>query len=1261
MARKYIPLFLIFAFLQTSLYAQSLNYSGVNNFDLATSTHIGEYGVPSLERRPTGMIYGDNGNKLYVVGSIGDFVIQYDLSTAYDLSSRSSIQSYFRVNAEDTNPEDVLFNDTGTKMYILGGAGDDVTEYTLSTAWDLYSIDTTTNVPVVFNAEAAIDTYLSPTTSHGDNLTGFRFNDDGTKLFILDRSADRVFEFSLETAYDISTSGVVDADISVSALENNGRAMEFNNDGTELYVIGYSGDDVNTYNFSTGYDLTSFTSSSTSIALAEGEPNLILINDDGTTFYIGGFIDQEIKEYSLGTAYDFSSTITLDDTYAAPTIERTPHGMVFNNDGSKLFTVGSTLDMVSEISLSVSYDISTGNLTNGLYINTEENNATGLAFNSSGTVLYVIGNDDDGINQYALSSAFDLSSTITHSGPFSVNILETNSENSPRDLVFNGDGSKLFVLGNRRDRVFQFNLSTNYDLSALATDYVGEYNLNSVDTAPQGLAFNNDGTKFYIAGNSGDDINEFTITSAYDLTTGTITNTNTFSVATEELTILDVVFNNDGSRFYIVGSDGDNMNQYYTKGMLPETPNDGSVDFTSNTFLITLTGDTFFASSGNFTDTEVTISGVPEGLTAVLTLNSNTEAELSFTGKAGSHLNSDETAANLSFTFLDAAFTTSNAADVTNAIAHTDVIGFDFIECADDEIVYNGGWTGGNNAGVPDNSATDLAKGIRVQGDITVTANTNCDCLNIESGQTLTIADGVELTVTNALELDGDLRLLGSAQLIQTHTGSKNSSGAGNLYKSVMGTLENVYQSGYWSSPVTTNGVTYNIAGVLKDGSETLTASNSPLDITFSGGFDGAPGTVGVTPITLSTRWLATFKNSSGWTTQIDESTELLNPGEGFNKKSTGQSGGQNYIFIGRPNDGEYTHTIDAYGSGIWSLLGNPYSSPLDIDQFTTDNATAIEGSIYFYESGTSTSTHNGGAYTGGYATRFMGAGNSAYDNDNALVGLEKIPGQYIGVGQGFFVEASGVGGTITFNNSQREFNTPNEFFSKVKSKNKSTSFPIIRIGFEFLNNGKTYHRPVTVGFRDFINSPNEYKGAEMWDYNPTDMALRLNDKESPYSITMIEDFNLNLTIPIKVSTDSNREVSFILDELLNVETDVYLYDSTNEIYYNLIKDKVSINLDSGTYENRFYITFKNSTLYVEEIINNNIFIKHKDDLITVNSKDILESVYIYNLLGQNIFKTKNIKELDDFSINTKEYKSGVYLIKVKTTKGYFSKKIIIN
>ena len=61
------------------------------------------------------------------------------------------------------------------------------------------------------------------------------------------------------------------------------------------------------------------------------------------------------------------------------------------------------------------------------------------------------------------------------------------------------------------------------------------------------MAFNSDGTKLYIAGVQRSAINEINLSNAFDLSKGSITNTGTYSIATEETNITDVIFNEEES------------------------------------------------------------------------------------------------------------------------------------------------------------------------------------------------------------------------------------------------------------------------------------------------------------------------------------------------------------------------------------------------------------------------------------------------------------------------------------------------------------------------------------------------------------------------------------------------------------------------------------------------------------------------------------------------------------------------------------------
>ena len=57
--------------------------------------------------------------------------------------------------------------------------------------------------------------------------------------------------------------------------------------------------------------------------------------------------------------------------------------------------------------------------------------------------------------------------------------------------------------------------------------------LHAQETSPMGLAFNNDGTKMFVSGNTGDDVNEYTLTTGFDVSTASFVDA--FSVSSQEL------------------------------------------------------------------------------------------------------------------------------------------------------------------------------------------------------------------------------------------------------------------------------------------------------------------------------------------------------------------------------------------------------------------------------------------------------------------------------------------------------------------------------------------------------------------------------------------------------------------------------------------------------------------------------------------------------------------------------------------------------
>ena len=101
-----------------------------------TPTFVGEFSVNSQDTSPEGMAFNTDGTKMFIVGAIGDDVYEYACSTGFDVST-CSFTDTFSVVAQENAPNDLAFNTDGTKMFIVGPAGDDVNEYACTTGFDV--------------------------------------------------------------------------------------------------------------------------------------------------------------------------------------------------------------------------------------------------------------------------------------------------------------------------------------------------------------------------------------------------------------------------------------------------------------------------------------------------------------------------------------------------------------------------------------------------------------------------------------------------------------------------------------------------------------------------------------------------------------------------------------------------------------------------------------------------------------------------------------------------------------------------------------------------------------------------------------------------------------------------------------------------------------------------------------------------------------------------------------------------------------------
>jgi len=246
-----------------------------------------------------GFAFGDSGNKFYAGGDSGDVIYQYDLSTAYDVTTATYAGKSVDLTADSDGLGGFVFNAAGTKVYVAAYVPDDVKEYALSTAWDISTASFTTG-----------DKIDSQSTSARDVL----FDDDGDRAYVADANGDAVYQYTLTTAYDLSTGSYASKSLDISNEQSDVRCMAWNGDGTKLYVGG-KGTEIAVYALTTAYDVSTATFSySVSFAPIKSTEYFLYgieWNDDGTKFAmcIGYSQDDKIYMFECETAYDITASV----------------------------------------------------------------------------------------------------------------------------------------------------------------------------------------------------------------------------------------------------------------------------------------------------------------------------------------------------------------------------------------------------------------------------------------------------------------------------------------------------------------------------------------------------------------------------------------------------------------------------------------------------------------------------------------------------------------------------------------------------------------------------------------------------------------------------------------------------------------------------------------------------------------------------------------------------------------------------------------
>ena len=283
-------------------------------------------------------------------------------------------------------------------------------------------------------------TGTEPSTPN-DGAIWWDTGNDKVFMFINDEWKEVELGASASTTVDLSNVTYDNVSFSVASQDSSVRGLDFNTDGTKMYVAGGYYDKIYQYSLSTGFDISTASYDSVSIAHNDGNPRIIVISPDGTKILTLGSEYDNIYQYSLSTAFDLS-TATYDSVFSVANQASQPSGLDFNTDGTKMYIVDYLGDFIYQYSLSTGFDVSTASYDSvSIDVSSEDLLPAAIQLSSDGTKLYMVGSYTDSVHQYSLSTAFDLNTASYDSVSFDHSSQALNSYG----LRFNADYTKLYL------------------------------------------------------------------------------------------------------------------------------------------------------------------------------------------------------------------------------------------------------------------------------------------------------------------------------------------------------------------------------------------------------------------------------------------------------------------------------------------------------------------------------------------------------------------------------------------------------------------------------------------------------------------------------------------------------------------------------------------------------------------------------------------------------------------------------------------------
>lgn len=527
-------------------------------------------------------------------------------------------------------------------------------------------------------------------------------------------------------------------------------------------------------------------------------------------------------------------------------------------------------------------------------------------------------------------------------------------------------------------------------------------------------------------------------------------------------------------------------------------------------------------------------------------------------------------------------------------------------------------WNGSSwSNGLPNSNVKAI-----IEGNLTISADFYACALQVNSG-VVTVNSG------STMIIDNEVSIAASASVIFENTASlkqiNNTTNTGSITYKRDTTPVRKFDYTYWSSPVAGQTIT------------ALSPSTNPgTSYVWNTAINNWSGVSGATVMTAAKGYIIRAPDIAPFNTVTPNI--------------------YNATLFGVPHNGEVSTPIVVAGASKLNLIGNPYPSALNIDNFFLDpvNVPLVDATIYLW-------THNtpitNNVYTSNdYAVYNLlgGVGTSTAVN----VGVNNsLPNGKVAAGQSFFINGITNGNAI-FKNSMREIGLNSQFFRLSES---TTNHDKNRLWLE-LTNSQGAFKQVLIGYIEGATNGIDrgFDGAFVDAGNVVGFYSLAGDKLSIQGRPLPFDIYDEVPLGFKTNIAGSFEVSLAkFDGLFNIQ-DVILEDKLLNYSHNLKDGPYSFVTDTGTYDDRFVLRYTTGQLGTNDFDASQIIVYKNEQHWVINAgMELIKELKVFDTRGRLL--------LEQYHVNASETQimldgaNQVLLIAITTVNGETVFKKIIN